>query len=88
MGGGGIYDRVKPHDRVNEGVSVGVAPWHGRRAARRPWHGGTRGGGGGATGSGEGGRKGKGAQLGGLAWPARPLGSKRLDGYWAVWARS
>jgi hypothetical protein len=27
-------------------VTVGVSPWRGRRAVRRPWRGGTRGGGG------------------------------------------
>jgi hypothetical protein len=61
--GGGISDQVKAHDRVKEGASVGVAPWHGRRAARWPWRGGARGRGGGATGLGEGGRKGRGHSL-------------------------
>jgi hypothetical protein len=41
-----------------------VAPWRRRRAVRQPWCGGMRGGGGGAAGSGEGGRKGKGAWCG------------------------
>jgi hypothetical protein len=61
--GGGIYDRVKAHDRVKEGASVGVAPWRGRRAAWWPWRSNARGRGGGATGSGEGGRKGRGRGL-------------------------
>jgi hypothetical protein len=74
---GGIYDRVKVHNRVKEGASVGVAPWHGRRAVRRPWRGGVRGGGSRATSSGEGGRKGKGCGLVGrldLLGRSRPKG--------------
>jgi hypothetical protein len=55
---GGIYDRVKACERVKEGPSVGVAPWHGRRVARWPWRIGARGRGGEAADSGEGGRKG------------------------------
>jgi hypothetical protein len=47
---GGINDCVKARDRVKGGASIGVAPWRGRGAARSPWHGGARGGGG-ATGS-------------------------------------
>jgi hypothetical protein len=61
--GGGIYDRVKARDRVKEGASVGVAPWRGRRAAWWPWRSNARGRGGGATSSGEGGRKGRGRGL-------------------------
>jgi hypothetical protein len=42
---GGVYVRVKAHDRVKEGgVFIAVAPWRGRGVARRPWHGGARGG--------------------------------------------
>jgi hypothetical protein len=81
---GGIYDRVKAHDLVKDGASVGVAPWRGRRATRWPWHNGARGRGGGATGSGEGGREeGKAAWPSGLAQLAGPLGAKRSDGCWA-----
>jgi hypothetical protein len=58
---------------LRRGPTVGVSPWHGRRAARRPCHGRMRGGGGIATGSGDGGRKGKGARPGGPARPARPV---------------
>jgi hypothetical protein len=72
--GGGIYDRVK------EGASIGVAPWRGRGAARRPWHGGVRGGDGGAAGSVREGRRRRGVRLDGPAQPAWPLGAKRLDG--------
>jgi hypothetical protein len=73
------------------GPSIGVSPWHGRRAAWRPWRGGARGGCGRAAGSGEGGRKGKGARPCGLGRPARPVGAKRSDGLagcWADWAES
>jgi hypothetical protein len=73
---------------LRRGTSVGVTPWHRRRAARRPWRGYVRGGGGGAAGLGEGGRKGKGVWPGGLARPAGPLGAKRPDGCWAVWDKS
>jgi hypothetical protein len=70
---------------LRRGPSIGVSLWHGGRAARRPWHGGVRGGGGGGADSGEGGRKGKGAHPTGL------LGAKRLNGSagcWADWAES
>jgi hypothetical protein len=48
---------------------------------------GTRGGGRGAAGSGEGGRKGKGACPGGLARLAGLLRAKRPNGCWAIWAK-
>jgi hypothetical protein len=87
--GGGIYDRVKARSRI-KGASVGVAPWHGREAVRRPWRGGARGGGGATDSVREGGR-GRGARPGGPARPAWPLEAKRSDGpagHWADWAES
>jgi hypothetical protein len=75
-------------DRVKEEASIGVAPWLGRGAARHPWRGGARGGGG-ATGSvREGGRG------GGLVGRFNLLGHsapKRMDGmagHWVDWAES
>jgi hypothetical protein len=42
--GGGVYVRVKAHDRVKEGGAfVAVAPWRGRGVAWHPWNGGVRG---------------------------------------------
>jgi hypothetical protein len=79
--GRGIYDRVKACDRVKEGTSVGVAPWHRRRVARWPWRGGARGRGGGAAGSGEGGRKGRGR---GMVGQLGLLGHSGPKGWMAV----
>jgi hypothetical protein len=61
---GGIYDRVKHATELRRGTSVGVAPWHGRGAARHPWLCGARGGGDGAAGSVRAGGRGR----GGTAW--------------------
>jgi hypothetical protein len=72
-------------------VSVGVAPWRGRGAARHPWRGDTRGGGGGAAGSVREGGRGRGAWPDGPAQPAWPLRAKRPDGsagHWADWGES
>jgi hypothetical protein len=71
-----------------EGASVGVSPWLGRGAAWRPWHGGTRGGGGGTAGSVREGGRGRGARPGGLARPAWPLGANWVDGLAGHWAES
>jgi hypothetical protein len=59
--GGGFMTELRHAIELRRGASVGVALWCGRRATQWPWRGGARGGGGGATDSGEGGRKGKGA---------------------------
>jgi hypothetical protein len=59
---------------LRRGPTIGISAWRERRAAWRPWCGGARGGGDAATGSCEGGRKGKAARPG---WPARPTGPVR-----------
>jgi hypothetical protein len=76
---------------LRRGPTIGVSPWRERRAARRPWHGGVRGGGGAVVGLGVGGRKGKGVWPGGLAQLTKPLRTKRTDGLadcWAGWDES
>jgi hypothetical protein len=80
---GGIYDRVKHATELRRGTSVGVAPWHGRGAARHPWLCGARGGGDGAAGSVRAGGRGRGARHGGPARPAWPLGAKKAG--WSGW---
>jgi hypothetical protein len=65
-------------------VSVGVAPWRGRGAARRPWHGG-------AIGSVRVGGRGRGGGLVGRLGLLGRSGPKKPDGaagHWADWAES
>jgi hypothetical protein len=83
---GGVYFRVKAHDRVKEGgASIAVAPWRGRGAAREeaaalPAHLGRE--------EGEGG-----GGLGLVGWLGLPhhSGPKRSGGpasHWVDWAES
>jgi hypothetical protein len=72
--GGATYDHLKRGGGSYWGAPLG-APWCGRRRGRCPWHGGARGGGGGAQPHGAGGRK-----AGWAAWAERP---NRPVGGWA-----